>query len=60
MNDMCNHREKVLVRFSRLQIEAWKEFVSGILGCKAVFGDSAVWVLHSWGRIANEDLALAL
>lgn len=31
---MCIHREKVLVRFSRLQIEAWSEFVSGILGCK--------------------------
>jgi hypothetical protein len=34
MNNMCNHREKVLVRFSRLQIEAWSEFVSGMLVCK--------------------------
>ena len=30
--DMNNHRQKVLVRFSWPQIEAWGEFVSGLQG----------------------------
>jgi len=51
--DMNNHREKVLVRFSRLQIEAW---VSSFQGCKGCLG----LVVGLFWNIANMYRGLAL
>lgn len=52
--DMNNHREKVLVRFSRLQIEAWVRSFQGCKGCFLLFG--------LWRRAISKgcDYALAV
>ena len=50
--DMNNHREKVLVRFSRLQIEAW---VSSFQGCKGCLGV----VVELFWNIANMHLGIS-